>query len=161
VKDPNDLNLEDALRAVALLFGIIFVFVLVGMSVSRVSGPAPAVSGMVASYPPNTVLFITSGDINELQPLMAFAREHNLSPAVWNLDAPPAYIRLGDRNVPLTPPVVTVPTYICRAADANTLIGYAGTDLNVFRLVVSHCYGYVGPQYVRDENTGQVVEVNA
>lgn len=112
-------------------------------------------------YPMNTVLFITAGDTNDIQPLIDYAEAHGLAPAVWNLDTAPAYITLGDRNIPLTPPVVTLPTYICRAADRNTIAGYSGTDLNIFKLVVQHCYGYQGPRYVYDQNTQTVVEVNS
>lgn len=109
----------------------------------------------------NTVLFVVSGDINAISPLVDFAEQHSLRTAVWDIDDPPAYIRLGDRNIPLTPPVISLPTYICKASDANTIIGFTGTDINVFKYIASRCAGYVGPEYVRDENTGMIVEVNA
>lgn len=115
----------------------------------------------VLSLPDNAVLFVTAGDVNALGPLVEFAESHGLSPYVWDIDSAPAYVSIGDRNVPLAPPVLALPAYLCRASDADTVIGYFGADLNIFKVVVSRCRGYVGPVYVYDRNAGVVVEVNS
>lgn len=116
----------------------------------------------VKVYPKNTLLFVmTTSDLNHIKPLAAWASAHGLHVVYWNLDHSPCAFALGDVNLPLTPPVITTPTYLCRAADKNTPIGYTSLDENIFRLVVSHCYGYHGPHYVYDNNTHQVIEVNS
>jgi len=151
----------DLLQAflVAVLFvGIMLSIVVVYDLFVRSRTPASPVT--YAVLPPNTVVFVHFGDFN-VEPYRGFAESHGLVFYDLNVDDPEYYLLLGERRIPLIPPVISLPAYMCLDVnDVNRVIGYAGPDFNVYRLVVSKCFGYVGPAYVLDEN-GHVVEVNA
>lgn len=109
---------------------------------------------------PDNTLILVYGSSGPIDQMKSFAESHGLSVYEVNVHDPTYYLLLGTKKVPLVPPVLSIPAYLCLSQDKNTVIGYYSSDLNVFKLVVSHCYGYTGPSYVYDENTHQVVEVN-
>ncbi len=148
-------DIGQVLLVVVLFVGLMLVLLL---TYTLMAPPSSGQSGYYVALPENTVVFVHFGDAN-VAPYRSFAKSHGLEFYSMNVDDPQIFILLGERRIPLIPPVVSLPAYMCLAADSNRIIGYIGSDLNVYRLVVSKCRGYTGPAYVVDEN-GHVVEVN-
>lgn len=108
-----------------------------------VSLVAPAKSGYVKPYitlDRNTVLVITHDKAN-LAPFFAYLQEHNIPYFIYNIDHAPYFLRYGDRNIPLMPPVTFVPAVVCYRGDK--LVGTAGYDYNVVIKTVKYCLGEV------------------
>ncbi len=88
----------------------------------------------------NTVLVITHDEAN-LAPFYVYLQEHNIPYFIYNIDHAPYYLRYGDRNIPLMPPVTFVPAVICYRG--NNLVGTTGYDYNLAIKTVRYCLGEV------------------